>query len=74
MSRPVTSDSVVIGIAIAPKATGAVFATSAIDAALIGLKPRAMSITALIATGVPKPARASISAPKQNATITAWTR
>lgn len=69
-----TSLRVVIGMAIAPKATGAVFATSAIDAALIGLKPSAISITALIATGVPKPASASISAPKQNATITAWMR
>jgi hypothetical protein len=63
-----------MGMAIAPKATGAVLATSAIDAALIGLKPSAISITALIATGVPKPASASISAPKQNATITAWMR
>ena len=74
MSRPVTSDSVVIGTAIAPKATGAVLATSAIEAALIGLKPSAISITEVIATGVPKPASASISAPKQKATITAWTR
>jgi hypothetical protein len=34
----VTSDSVVIGIAIAPNATGAVFATSAMAAALIGFE------------------------------------
>ena len=33
-----------IGIAIAPKATGAVLATSATEAALIGLKPSAISI------------------------------
>ena len=63
-----------IGIAIAPKATGAVLATSATDAALIGWKPSAISITEVIATGVPKPARASIRAPKQNAMITAWMR
>ena len=43
-------------------------------AALIGLKPSAISITALMATGVPNPASASMSAPKQNATITAWMR
>ena len=63
-----------IGTAIAPKATGAVFATSATDAALIGWKPSAMSITEQIATGVPKPASASSSAPKQKAISTAWTR
>ena len=34
--RPVTSDRVVIGMAMAPKATGAVLATSATEAALIG--------------------------------------
>ena len=68
------SDSVTIGMAIAPNATGAVFATSASEAALIGRKPSPISITELIATGVPKPASASISAPKQNAMITAWIR
>ena len=31
-------------------------------------------MTAVIATGVPKPASASSSAPKQNAMITAWMR
>ena len=72
--RPVVSASVVIGIAIAPKATGAVFATSATDAALIGLKPSAISITEVIATGVPNPASASSSAPKANAITTAWMR
>jgi hypothetical protein len=48
---PVISASVTIGIA--PKATGAVLATSATAAACIGLKPSAMSMTAVIATGVP---------------------
>ena len=66
--------SVMIGIAIAPNATGAVFATSATAAALIGWKPSAISITAVIATGVPKPASASSSAPKQKAMMTACTR
>ena len=68
------SDSVTIGIAIAPNATGAVLATSATAAALIGLKPSAISMTAVMATGVPKPASASSSAPKQKAMITACTR
>ena len=74
LSSPVTWASVTIGMAIAPNATGAVFATSATAAALIGLKPSAMSITEVMATGVPKPASASSSAPKAKATITAWMR
>ena len=68
------SERVTIGIAIAPNATGAVFATSATEAALIGLNPSAISTTEVIATGVPKPASASSRAPKQNAISTAWTR
>jgi len=71
---PVTVASVVIGTARAPNATGAVLATSATTAALIGRKPSAMSMTLVIATGVPKPASASRSAPKQNAMMTAWMR
>ena len=55
-------------------ATGAVLATSATAAAFIGSKPTATSITAVMATGVPKPARASSSAPKQKAMMTACTR
>ena len=66
--------SVVIGVASAPKATGAVFATSATTAALSGRNPSAMSITVVIATGVPNPASASSSAPKQKAMMTAWIR
>ncbi len=72
--RLVTWASVVIGTAIAPKATGAVFATSATTAALSGLKPTPMSMIVQIATGAPKPARASSSAPNEKAMITAWTR
>ena len=56
-----------MGVAIAPKATGAVFATSASTAAFIGLKPSAINITEVTATGVPKPASASSSAPNENA-------
>ena len=63
-----------IGVASAPNATGAVLAISATDAARIGEKPSAISMTTVTATGVPKPASASSSAPKQNATMTAWTR
>ena len=70
----VSPESVTIGIAIAPKATGAVLATSATAAAFIGLKPTATSMTAVIATGVPNPASASSSAPKQKAMMMAWTR
>jgi hypothetical protein len=51
-----------------------VLATSATDAALIGLKPKATSIVAVIATGVPNPASASSNAPNENAMITAWMR
>jgi hypothetical protein len=40
----------------------------------MGSKPSAISITTVIATGVPKPASASRSAPKQNAMMIAWIR
>ena len=71
---PVTCASVVIGIAIAPKATGAVSATSASEAARSGENPTPTSITPQMATGVPNPASASSSAPKQNAITTTWMR
>ena len=70
----VTLPSVMIGVAMAPNATGAVLATRASTAALSGLKPSAISITDVTATGVPKPANASISAPKENAMMMAWIR
>ncbi len=72
--RPVTWASVVIGIAMAPNATGAVSATSATAAARSGVSPMPTSITPQIATGVPNPASASSRAPKQNAITTTWTR
>ena len=66
--------SVTIGVAIEPNATGAVLPISESAAALSGEKPIASSITVVIATGVPKPARPSISAPKAKAMITDWMR
>ncbi len=59
---------------MAPKATGAVLATRATTAARTGSKPRATSMTALMATGAPNPASASRRAPKQKAMTRAWMR
>jgi hypothetical protein len=59
---------------MAPKATGAVLATSASTAAFIGLNPSAINITEVTATGVPNPASASSSAPNENAIRTACMR
>src|SRR3954465_3992456 len=70
----VTGERGLIGGGVAPKAAGAVWATSATAAAFIGWKPTATSITDVMATGVPKPASASIRAPNENAMITAWIR
>ena len=47
---------------------------SASEAAMIGSKPRPASIEAVMATGAPKPAMPSMSAPKQNATSSSWIR
>ena len=63
-----------MGMAIAPKATGAVLATSAVMADRMGGRPRATSIAPVMATGAPKPASASSRAPKQNAMSMACTR
>lgn len=67
-------ERVVIGTARAPNATGAVLATSATVAALSGRRPRAISMTLVMATGEPNPARASRRAPKLKAMITPWIR
>ena len=72
--RPVRLAAVVIGMAIAPKATGAVFASRTVQAARSGATPSAMSMVAVIATGAPNPASASSRPPKQKAMSTAWTR
>ena len=63
-SRP----RVTTGMPIDPKATGAVFASRARTAAVIGSKPRLARMEAEMATGAPKPAMPSIRAPKLNAT------
>ncbi len=71
---PVTELSVMIGAAIAPNATGAVLANNETTAALMGFMPAAISMAAEMATGAPKPASDSSSAPKQNAMRMAWMR
>ncbi len=71
---PVSVAAVVIGMATAPNATGAVFASSTVQAARSGATPSAMSIVAVMATGAPKPASASSRPPKQKAMSTAWIR
>src|SRR5690348_17024360 len=53
--RPVVTASVVTGIAMEPKATGAVFASRQIAAALKGLNPNPVNMAAATATGVPNP-------------------
>src|SRR3982751_1420652 len=63
----VTCDATVIGMPMAPNATGAVFAIRQMPAAYNGLKPRPTSIAAVIATGAPKPAVPSRKDPKEKA-------
>jgi hypothetical protein len=74
LDSPLTWASVTIGIAIAPKATGAVSASRHTAAALTGRSPSETSITPQIAAGVPKPASASSRAPKQKAIMITCTR
>ena len=77
-SRPrigaISPPSVITGMPSEPNATGAVFATSARTAAVMGSKPRPASIDAVMATGAPNPAMPSMSAPKQKATSSTWMR
>src|SRR5258705_5712029 len=63
----VTPASVTIGMARAPNATGAVFATRHSPAAVNAGSPSAASNEADTATGVPKPDVPSMKAPKQKA-------
>ena len=63
-----------MGMATAPNATGAVLASSTTMAARKAENPIDISITPVIATGAPKPARASIRPPKQKAIRMATTR
>ena len=72
-SSPVTDESATIGTPTEPNATGAVLASSETSTAIFGWKPTPTSRNAVIATGAPKPALPSSSAPKQKATSTACT-
>ena len=71
---PVRLPAVMIGMPIAPNATGAVLASSTVAAARIAEKPSETSMTPVIATGAPKPASASSRPPKQNAMMMPWIR
>lgn len=71
---PVTAPSVVTGTPSAPKATGAVLKMSTNTSASSAGKPTRMSSDDVIATGVPKPAMPSSSAPKQKPITTSTTR
>ena len=73
-SSPVTMLSVRMGVPMAPQATGAVLAIRQSRAAWKGWNPSPTRKAAEIATGAPKPAAPSMSAPKQKATSTAWSR
>ena len=73
-SSPVTFASVMIGVPRAPKATGAVLAISARQAASNAGKPAPVRRAAEIATGAPKPAAPSRNAPKAKAINSACTR
>ena len=66
-SNPPTAAAWMTGSPTAPKATGTVLASRAMSAARIGEKPTATSMAAAMATGAPKPARASRRPPKQKA-------
>src|SRR5437667_12734486 len=66
--RPVVALSVRIGVAIDPKATGAVLASRQTASDVNGENSRPVSIVAATATGVPKPAPPSIKAPNAKAT------
>src|SRR5579883_639843 len=65
VSIPEEAERPMIGAPMAPKATVAVLANSAIAAEVRGEKPRPIIMAAQTATGVPKPAAPSKKAPKQ---------
>src|SRR6478609_1581232 len=65
--NPETCEATVIGIPMLPKATGAVLAIRHRPAAYSGLNPRATSMEAVMATGVPKPDVPSRNDPKAKA-------
>ncbi|NYI99079.1 hypothetical protein HNR12_005356 [Streptomonospora nanhaiensis] len=71
---PATVPSTISGLPRPPKATGAVLASSASTTALIGWKPRAAIMAAVMAIGEPPPATPSSSAPNPKAMSSAWSR
>ena len=71
---PVTAPSVVTGTPSAPKATGAVLKIKVNTSASSAGKPTRIRSDEVIATGVPKPAMPSSSAPKQKPITTSTTR
>ena len=68
VSTPDTCPATMIGIPIAPKATGAVLTMRQSPAAYKGLNPNPTNNAAVIATGAPKPAAPSKKVPKANPT------
>ena len=62
-----TCEATVIGIPMAPNATGAVLAIRQMPAAYKGLKPSPTNMAAVMATGAPKPAVPSKNDPKEKA-------
>ena len=68
VSTPDTCPATMIGIPIAPKATGAVLTIRQSPAAYKGLNPNPTNNAAVIATGAPKPAAPSKKVPKANPT------
>ena len=72
--RFVTAPSTVTGTPSAPNATGAVLKISTKTSASSGGNPTRISSELVIATGVPKPAMPSSSAPKQKPIATSTMR
>ncbi|MNT77164.1 hypothetical protein D3C72_2162450 [compost metagenome] len=68
VSTPETCPATIIGIPMAPNATGAVFTIKQSPAAYKGLKPKPTNNAAVIATGAPKPAAPSRKVPNANPT------
>src|ERR1035441_928921 len=71
---PVIAASVITGMPMDPKATGAVFASRQIEDAYSAEKPKPTIIAAATATGVPNPAQPSMNAPNAKAINSACIR
>src|ERR1035441_2961295 len=72
--QPCNAASVITGMPMDPKATGAVFASRQIDDAYSAEKPKPTIIAAATATGVPNPAQPSMNAPNAKAINSACIR